>query len=102
MAARLAWCHERAGRNWRGDKRVVYCDLDESYFQCVTGAVIRVHVDDNTPIRHVRNHLHPPKVMVVALVCAPSERYGRNIFIDIGGGASFYEPECGINYLSVL
>ena len=78
MAKRLKWCRDRAGRNWFGDKRVVYCDLDESYFHCVTGAMIRVHVDDATPIRHVRNHLHPPKVMVVVLVCAPNEKLGRS------------------------
>jgi hypothetical protein len=56
----------------------VFCDLDESYFHCVTGAMLRIHVDSNTPIRHVRNYLHPPKVMVVVLVCAPNSRLGRS------------------------
>ena len=76
MAARLAWCFERKERRWQGDKAIVYCDLDESYFHCVTGAMLRVHNDDDTPVRHVRNHLYPAKVMVVVLVCAPSESRG--------------------------
>ncbi len=39
MAARLAWCvAARASRRLHGDNRVVYCDRDEAYFHCVTGA----------------------------------------------------------------
>ena len=72
----MAWCFERKERRWQGDKAIVYCDLDESYFHCVTGAMLRVHNDDDTPVRHVRNHLYPAKVMVVVLVCAPSESRG--------------------------
>jgi hypothetical protein len=78
MVKRLEWCSQRARRQWSGNGSTVFCDLDESYFHCVTGAMLRVHVDSNTPIRHVRNYLHPPKVMVVVLVCAPNSRLGRS------------------------
>ena len=78
IAARDAWCRERSRRLWQGDKDVVYCDLDEAYFHCVTGAMLRVHNDDDTPIRHVRNHLHPAKVMVIVVVCAPNASLGRD------------------------
>jgi hypothetical protein len=74
----VEWCSQRARRQWSGNGSLVFCDLDESYFHCVTGAMLRIHVDSNTPIRHVRNYLHPPKVMVVVLVCAPNSRLGRS------------------------
>ena len=73
MARRLEWCTARKRRQWSGNKSIVYCDLDEAYFHCVTGKMMHVHVDDATPVRHVRNHLYPAKVMVVVLASAATK-----------------------------
>jgi hypothetical protein len=72
---------ERKNIDWLGGGMVVFVDIDEASVLCVQPRIQRVAVEDPDPVRYLKGHLHPAKVMVLCAIGSPTETFDGKVGI---------------------